>query len=137
MEKSCGCVVFNDNKVLIVKSLNGVYGFPKGHIEENETDIECAIRETFEETGINVSVDCNNSFKISYFVNENILKNVIFFIAFVNGENVIKVQEDELDDAFWIDIDEVNDILSFNNLKDLWKDIYNKYREVYNGKIDI
>ncbi len=137
MEKSCGCVVFNDNKVLIVKSLNGVYGFPKGHIEENETDVECAIRETFEETGINVSVDCNNSFKISYFVNENILKNVIFFIAFVNGENVIKVQEDELDDAFWIDIDEVNDILSFNNLKDLWKDIYNKYREVYNGKIDI
>ena len=112
MEKSCGCVVFNDNKVLIVKSLNGVYGFPKGHIEENETDVECAIRETFEETGINVSVDCNNSFKISYFVNENILKNVIFFIAFVNGENVIKVKEDELDDAFWIYIDEVNDIFT-------------------------
>ena len=57
MEKSCGCVVFNDNKVLIVKSLNGVYGFPKGHIEENETDVECAIRETFEETGIEVKIE--------------------------------------------------------------------------------
>ncbi len=133
MEKSCGCVVFDNGKVLIVQSLTGIYGFPKGHIEENESDVECAIRETFEETGINVSVDSKNQFKISYLVNDNVPKEVIYFIAFVKGESVIKVQEDELSDAFWIDIEKVNDLLSFDNLKDLWNDIYSKYREVYNG----
>ena len=133
MEKSCGCVVFDNGKVLIVQSLTGIYGFPKGHIEENESDVECAIRETFEETGIDVSVDSKNQFKISYLVNDNVPKEVIYFIAFVKGESVIKVQEDELSDAFWIDIEKVNDLLSFDNLKDLWNDIYSKYREVYNG----
>ena len=39
-EKSCGAVVFTkiDNKIkyLIIKSLEGIYGFPKGHMELDE-----------------------------------------------------------------------------------------------------
>ena len=51
MEKSCGAIIFNDGKVLVVKQTSGFYGFPKGHVEIGETEKETAIRETKEETG--------------------------------------------------------------------------------------
>lgn len=36
--------------ILIVQSYNGVYSFPKGKLEEGDTQISCAIREIKEET---------------------------------------------------------------------------------------
>ena len=58
-EKSCGAVVYNPKKhsFLIIKMLNGNWGFPKGHTEDQETDIQTAIREVTEETGINIEKD--------------------------------------------------------------------------------
>ena len=41
-----------NKKVLLIQSYKKFWGLPKGHKEDNETLIECAIRETFEETGI-------------------------------------------------------------------------------------
>ena len=133
MEKSCGCIVFHDGKVLIVKSLNGVYGFPKGHVEGNETEYETAIRETLEETGIHVKIDSNERFGVSYTVKNNVNKIAIYFIASVVGSTDIKIQEDELSDSLWVDISKVSELLSFDNLKNMWLDVYNVYREVYNG----
>ena len=49
-EKSCGCIIINKNKVLLIKQTKGHWGFPKGHVEKDETEIETAIREVKEET---------------------------------------------------------------------------------------
>ena len=53
LEKSCGAVVYTlkngKPQYVIVQSLEGFYGFPKGHIENNETEKETAIREIYEE----------------------------------------------------------------------------------------
>ena len=55
---SCGCCVirFADGKpqILLVRPFadRDAWGIPKGHIEENESFEECALRETREETGI-------------------------------------------------------------------------------------
>ena len=133
MEKSCGCVVFNNGKVLVEKSLSGFYGFPKGHIENGETDEECAIRETFEETGISARVDSSSRFSISYLVHDVVPKEVIYFISYLNGSDVISIQEEEVSEAYWVPIDEVRDILSFDNLRELW----DKILGVYNGKVNI
>ena len=133
MEKSCGCVVFNNGKVLVEKSLSGFYGFPKGHIENGETDEECAIRETFEETGISARVDSSSRFSISYLVHDVVPKEVIYFISYLNGSDVISIQEEEVSEACWVPISEVRDILSFDNLKELW----DKILGVYNGKANI
>ena len=46
---------------------------------------------------------------------------------------VENIQEEEVEDAFWVDIDKVYDILTFDNLKEMWREAYNNYREVYNG----
>ncbi len=133
MEKSCGCIVFNNGKVLIEKSLHGFYGFPKGHIEEGETYEECAVRETFEETGIKAVIDPKYSFKVNYLMREKYPKQVIYFIAFLNGSDRIKIQESEVESACWVDISKVREMLSFDNLRSLWDEVYVKYMEVYCG----
>ena len=46
-------LVSPDNKILLVKGRkSGKWSFPKGHPIKNEEEIQCAIRETHEETGI-------------------------------------------------------------------------------------
>ena len=129
MEKSCGCIVFNNNKVLVIKQNSGFYGFPKGHIENGESEIECAIRETLEETGISVRVDSSSRFSISYLVHDVVPKEVIYFISYLNGSSDIVIQEEEVKSACWVPISEVRDILTFDNLKELW----DKVMEEYNG----
>jgi len=60
---SCGTATIRvgesgEHEVLLVRprANQDVYGFPKGHVEENEEHEDCAARETFEETGIDVYV---------------------------------------------------------------------------------
>ena len=59
-EKSCGAVVFTrvdgEIRYLLIKSLTGTYGFPKGHVEAGETEIQTARREIFEEVGLSVEL---------------------------------------------------------------------------------
>ena len=55
-EKSCGAVVFTRARgeilFVIVQEQAGAYSFPKGHMEGDETEMETARREVFEETGL-------------------------------------------------------------------------------------
>ncbi|MBO4277903.1 MAG: NUDIX domain-containing protein [Clostridia bacterium] len=55
-EKACGAVVFTrvdgEIKYVIVQELEGHHGFPKGHVEGDETEIQTALREIWEETGL-------------------------------------------------------------------------------------
>jgi bis(5'-nucleosidyl)-tetraphosphatase len=55
-EKSAGAVVFRKTdkgiKYLLLKYRNGHWDFPKGHIENGETEEETMRREVREETGI-------------------------------------------------------------------------------------
>lgn len=56
IEQSAGAVVVDPSgrAVLMVRSIGShrAWGFPKGHIEEDETAERCAIREVEEETGL-------------------------------------------------------------------------------------
>ena len=53
-EKSCGFIAYqlcnNTREYLVLQSLNGDFGFPKGHVEKDETEYETALRELKEET---------------------------------------------------------------------------------------
>ena len=54
-EKSCGTVVFKKNgegKFLILQYRAKHWDFPKGNVEQNESEKETALRELKEETGI-------------------------------------------------------------------------------------
>ena len=37
-EKSCGCIIIENDKVLLIQQVKGHWGFPKGHMEKGETE---------------------------------------------------------------------------------------------------
>lgn len=52
---SCGVIILYRNKILACKpygKFDGRHDIPKGQVDEGESYIECAIRETREETGL-------------------------------------------------------------------------------------
>lgn len=60
MKVIVGCLVEDNGRYLMVqegsKKRYGLWNYPTGHLEVNETMIEGAIRETFEESGYQVEV---------------------------------------------------------------------------------
>lgn len=85
-EKSCGTVLYTviDNVihyVLIQNTNNGHCGFPKGHVEGDETEKETALRETWEETSIQSEICGDFRQKITYKMKNGVIKTVIYFIA--------------------------------------------------------
>lgn len=125
VEKSCGCVVVNDDRVLLIRQNDNSIGFPKGHMEIGETEIETAIRETREETGLDVNIISTKKYKIKYYVDEIILKEVTYFLAKpVNPNSKIIVQKSELIDVNWFLKDDVGNFLTYEQLRMLWEDIF-------------
>ena len=85
-EKSCGAIVYkkeNDEfKFLLVHQNNGNYSFPKGHMEENETELETALREIKEETNLDVEIDTDFRHQVTYLVeSRNVMKDTVYFLA--------------------------------------------------------
>lgn len=100
-EKSCGIVVFNEDKVLLVFHNLGHYGIPKGHVEKGETEEETAIREVKEETNCDAKIIPGFREVITYSPKPNVMKDVVFFV----GEALttdLKPQEEETSDVFFI-----------------------------------
>lgn len=126
IKKSCGGVVFRNinNKLefLIVKSLsNGHWGFPKGHVEPGESEKDTALREIEEETGLEKVILYENlKMKDSYFLSDNSLKQVIFFIVKALSFDV-NIQLDEIEEFMWCDFDKCINTLDFDNTKDVLK----------------
>jgi 8-oxo-dGTP pyrophosphatase MutT (NUDIX family) len=58
----CICISSNDRILLVKGKLSGKWSIPKGHMEQCETDIQCALRELREETGI-IPADTYSSYK--------------------------------------------------------------------------
>lgn len=121
-EKSCGCIIFDDGKVLLVEQNNGVCGFPKGHVENNETEIETAKREVKEETNLDVKIDENKRYVMNYVTDRGNDKEVVLFLAKKIGGNLIK-QDEEINKAEWVNIDDVVDKLNYHNTKELFSKI--------------
>lgn len=124
-EKSCGSIIIDDGKVLLVFQNNDTIGFPKGHVEGNETEEETAIRETKEETNLDVSIDKNLRFVTNYIVNNDVYKTVVYFVSKKLSSDVIK-QDEEIKDIKWVPIDEVLDLLQYDNIKELWQEVLKK-----------
>ena len=125
-EKSCGAVIFDGDKILVLQQAEGHWGFPKGHVENNETEIETAIREIKEET--NLDIEINEKFRYSekYFPTKGIEKEVVYFIAKKVG-GIIKPQEEEVQKIEWYNFENAIKRLTFKNSRKILRKAWNDY----------
>ena len=104
-EYSYGAVVYRDRngkrEYLVEVMGRGHISLPKGHINEGETEVECARREIKEEVGLEVLIDDKFRRTITYYPQPGVLKDVTFFSAKALSEE-IKVDNLEVKDALWM-----------------------------------
>ena len=101
-EKSCGAVLFREpdgqRVYLTLHSTQGHWTLCKGHVEDGETELETAVREIREETGLEVRFTGGFREVITYSPFENCTKDVVFFLGKVSGGR-LACQPEEVADA--------------------------------------
>lgn len=127
-EKSCGCIVFDKDKVLLVKHNEGHWDFPKGHMEENETEVQTAIREVKEETNIDVEVNSKHRYTINYKPKENVFKEVVFWVAKKKSEEIIP-QDSEIQKVEWVNIEKAIDLITYDNSREMFKRVLQEVKQ--------
>ncbi|RYE87788.1 MAG: NUDIX domain-containing protein [Myxococcales bacterium] len=110
--KSCGLLLFRDGppKSFLLMCLPGRYDLPKGHLEGRETELQCAMRELNEETGIaaeDVELDPGFRYTETYFPRyrrfggRRVEKTLVIFLGRLSrGDVTIKLTEH--DDCEWV-----------------------------------
>lgn len=123
-EKSCGAVVYkikNGEKMFLIEHMKmGHYSLPKGHVEEDETEIETAKREILEETSLEVLIDSSFREVITYSPREDSIKDVVYFIGKIIG-GTMKNQESEVSEIYFLKFNEALDLLTYENDKNVLK----------------
>ncbi|MFT5300388.1 MAG: bis(5'-nucleosidyl)-tetraphosphatase [Mariniblastus sp.] len=104
--KSCGFLIFREDPTpsFLLMRHPDRWDLPKGHIDPGETNLECALRELFEETGItqdDIEVDPEFKHKNKYTVKykksdgEPKKKKLVIYLARLTCDVEIKLTEHE------------------------------------------
>lgn len=123
-EKSCGFVAYTEENGLrlycIIRAHNGEYGFPKGHMEDGETEPETATRELKEETGLTVEQIPGFRCQIQYpFPSKpEVMKQAIYFLGKCTG-NTIRCQATEVAEGLFLPLEEALGLLSFESTRQI------------------
>ena len=116
-EKTCGAAVYTEQdgitKFLLIKNADsGHIGFPKGHIELNETETETCIREVLEETGLKVHPDEEFRTEYEYATSEGTHKKCVYFMAHYNYIPVA-IQQSEITQSWLVPFEEAMELLNY------------------------
>lgn len=102
--KACGVILFRESpaREFLLMTHPARLDLPKGHIEPGETELECALREMEEETGIsrhNVELDPDFRWTTKYPVQSKRTggtwqeKTLVIFLAWLRRQSKIKPTE--------------------------------------------
>ena len=115
-EKSCGAVIWREEnglrQYLLARHNGGHWSFPKGHVENSETEEETAIREIREETGLQAAIDTAFRHQVTYSPKPGVILDVIFFIAVPTG-GTEHAQEEEISQLGWFSFQEAADRITY------------------------
>lgn len=107
-----GIMLFNEDftRILIVKNNYHPYpqcqkwGYPKGHLEHEETTYECAKRELYEETGVEINISDHKT------VNVNNSKYYVFYTSESKLQKIKPVDTNEINAAKFQDITSIQSL---------------------------
>ncbi len=130
LEVSAGGIVFRRSpgeplpRFLLIKDSYGNWGFPKGHLEDEETPAAAALRETMEETGL-----CDLSMQgpirvIDWhfrFRGRHIHKYCHFFLLESPGAETCPQVAEGITACRWCSLDEALEALSYENARGVLK----------------
>ena len=122
----CGIIIFNNNlaKTVLVETHREWKSFPKGKREKGETDMECAVREVEEETGLLVD---NLNISEQYLDEPSNKGNgaTRYFVAQIINDNVkFKYDQNELKSVKWHGNEEIDSLIKFKPVrKEVFKQV--------------
>jgi 8-oxo-dGTP pyrophosphatase MutT (NUDIX family) len=127
---SCGAVTFRETETgteaLLIYHRRG-WGFPKGHIRPGETEEDCAVRETLEETGIRISAD--RSFRRETISErQGDRRKVIFLLGRSEGGEA-RPQPGETQAAAWFPADQAAELVCYPGDREIYREALEYYKE--------
>lgn len=127
-EYSAGAILYtyinNEIHYLLIKDFHNNWGFPKGHLEDNETCIEAALREIKEEVGIDAKIIGDYNKELIYIMPNGIEKHSLYYIG-KYANQVPSKQLEEVQEIKILKYDDAVDLLTFNNMKEVLTDADN------------
>jgi 8-oxo-dGTP pyrophosphatase MutT (NUDIX family) len=110
---------------LIIQHRAGHWAFPKGKPEPGETELQSALRELQEETGIRAVSVCEEPvFEEHYMIQTGsgstpaVAKTVRYFLGLVQDPRVV-LQEAEVQAYKWATLDEARELITFDASRQL------------------
>jgi 8-oxo-dGTP diphosphatase len=102
-------LLVRENNVLLGRRINtgwrdGEYGLPSGHLEDGESIVDAVLRETREETGVEINVE---DIQFVHVMHQKSVYIDFFFVAtrWVNEPRIM--EEDKCDDLRWFSLNEL------------------------------
>ncbi|HET9604747.1 MAG TPA: NUDIX hydrolase [Gemmatimonadales bacterium] len=129
LEVSAGGIVFRRDddgqaRFLLIRDSYGNWGFPKGHLEENESPADAAVRETAEETGLTHLILQGPIRVIDWhfrFRGRAIHKYCHFFLLESPAGDPVPQAEEGITDYRWLVLPDALDKLSYDNARGVLK----------------
>jgi 8-oxo-dGTP pyrophosphatase MutT (NUDIX family) len=128
LEQSIGAVIrhqsqedLQTSEFLLLKNRRGFWGFPQGHKEKGESEIQTLIREVFEETGIN-ELEIQSyigDIRYSYFKGDGMKseKEVRFYFA-ITPTRQVKISNEHADFR-WVTLADALNMIDHAKLKQI------------------
>ena len=131
-----GGAVIRDGKILLVQEAQQKcykqWNFPAGHLNDSESCVTGAARETKEETGIDVKPE--NLIMIYQPPNTEMLM-FLFNMKILGGE--ISFDKSEILDVQWVPLDEVKKLDLRRGIRDLWDEFLRRYKSSENYSLNV
>ena len=136
---AAGGIVLIDDKILLVKNRlseeyeadydSGFWGYPKGHLDDQETPIKAAEREVYEETGFKVSAVGKKPIAESrYEIKKDgkPVKKTVWFYEMNVVESFSKEPDDEIEEIAIVPFEEAYKLLAYEEDKKILKYVFNR-----------
>ena len=125
-EFSCGAILFTKTngirEYVLIMEANGSYGFPKGHRRSKESELDCALREIKEETGIVHEILPNMKRTIHYSMPNGNFKEVTYFVGKYNNQE-LNPEDNNILAAKKFDLTTCLSLIKYPQVKDILVEI--------------